>query len=76
MNKKTDIYIAIDLFKWEVYATLTKEDLAGYVGVHRNTIRLTDNKAILGKYLVFKGNILLKNNNMVRDFEKNIRRDR
>ena len=74
MNKEKIIYTILDLRSWSIYHTWTKEDVAGCIGVHRNTIKFIDGKCIIGWYIVFEGKISLKNANMVRDWENNLRK--
>ena len=49
------------------YASFIKQDIAGYLGVHRNTVKIKDGKALVKNNIVFEIDVVLKNDNMKRD---------
>lgn len=66
-KKSRRLFVAIDVLTMTATASFTKEDIAGYLGVHRNTIVFKEGRLVIKHYLVFDLTVIIKNENMVRN---------
>lgn len=45
-------YVVIDLLNFKVHTKSSKEAVADFIGVHRNTIKLKENRAVVKTWLI------------------------
>lgn len=68
-NNKRRVFIAINLVAMDAMASFTKQEIADYLGVHRNTVVFENKMARIKDYLILDREITFRNPNMVRNVD-------